>query len=129
MKKCKIGFIIALSEFVLIIILCTFFCSYYNTMYRRTLIMEEESKDGTYQIALYEVGETYPLGSTTVEVIVSKKNKEAENSWKGATCFSINVYGTDFRIEWIDEGVILHENQTEASNISHRIYWEDVFKE
>ena len=123
--------IIAIIEFILIILITAFFISQYNDSVKRTDIFEKFSPDKKYSLTFSEVGITYPLGSTDVEITVGKLSN---NEWHYSPYMSIVVYNEgsatsgDFDFEWYNDYVIIHVKSKQHSDITYRIYWNDVFK-
>ena len=123
----KLGLIIiAIIELVIIIFLYLSFEEYDKSHIKETYIFTEVSPDKEYKIDFYEIGTTYPLGSSKVGIYVTCERASRQY-------ITIEVYneGTatkeNFNIQWTEEGAIINVTQCDAPDMAYRVYWDDVF--
>lgn len=120
--------IVAIIEFIIILFVYGVYDKSFKEQRKLTYIFAEVSPNKAYKIKFYEIGVTYPHGSTNVDIAVSYKGETRRY-------ITIEVHNEggvtkdNFNIQWTEEGAIINVTQCDAPNITYRIYWEDVFGE
>ena len=129
MKSKRIGItVVAIIELLIILFICMAYINNDELQHEETFITSEESQDKSCKISFYEYGVTYPLGSTRVNIYVSKKNETL-------LYMTIDVHNEgaatkdSFDIQWMEDYAIINVKQSQAPDIAYRVYWEDVFGE